>query len=42
MVVDLPMRGEIRAVHFEVEVDRYVRTNDLQVNIVSCATGFRF
>jgi hypothetical protein len=42
MVLDLPMRGEIRAVHFEVEVDRYVRTNDLQVNIVSCATGFRF
>jgi hypothetical protein len=42
MVVDLPLVGRIRAMHFELEVERYFRTNDLQMNIVSCATGFRF
>jgi hypothetical protein len=44
MVVDLPLPpgGQIRAVHFELEAERYVRTNDLQMNIVSCASGFRF
>jgi hypothetical protein len=34
--------GEIRALHFEVGYERYVRTNDLQMNIVTWATGFRF
>ncbi len=42
IVVDWPMAGEIRALHLELEVERYVRTNDLQMNILSCATGFRF
>jgi hypothetical protein len=42
LVLDLPLVGEIRAAHFELAIERYVRTNDLQINIVSCATGFRF
>jgi len=44
MVVDLPLRpgSELRALHFELEAERYVRTNDLQMNIVSWASGFRF
>jgi hypothetical protein len=42
IVMDFPLRGEIRALHLELAVERYVRTNDLQVNIVSWATGFRF
>jgi hypothetical protein len=42
MVLDLPMTGTIRALHVELAVERYVRTNDLQMNILSCATGFRF
>jgi Protein of unknown function (DUF3570) len=42
MVVDVPLTGRIRAVHFEVDVERYFRTNDLQIDIVSCSTGFRF
>jgi hypothetical protein len=43
MVVDVPLSsGDIRALHFELEAERYVRTNDLQMNIVSCASGFRF
>lgn len=42
VVLDLPMSGEIRALHLELACERYVRTNDLQMNIVSWATGFRF
>jgi Protein of unknown function (DUF3570) len=42
IVVDWPLVGEIRAVHLELACERYVRTNDLQMSIVSWATGFRF
>jgi hypothetical protein len=42
IVMDFPLVGEIRALHLELACERYVRTNDLQVNIVSWATGFRF
>ena len=42
IVMDFPMTGQIRALHLELECERYVRTNDLQMNIVSWATGFRF
>ncbi|HEY8090873.1 MAG TPA: DUF3570 domain-containing protein [Polyangiaceae bacterium] len=42
IVMDLPMTGRIRTLHVELECERYVRTNDLQMNIVSWATGFRF
>jgi hypothetical protein len=40
--MDLPLSGDIRVLHMEVACERYVRTNDLQMNIVSWATGFRF
>jgi hypothetical protein len=42
VVVDAPLRGEIRALHFEVGYERYFRTNDLQVDVLTCATGYRF
>jgi hypothetical protein len=42
IVMDFPLAGEIRALHLELDCERYVRTNDLRVNIVSWATGFRF
>jgi hypothetical protein len=42
IVMDFPLAGEIRALHLELACERYVRTNDLRVNIVSWATGFRF
>jgi len=42
IVMDFPLRGEIRALHMELACERYFRNNDLQVNIVSWATGFRF
>jgi uncharacterized protein DUF3570 len=42
VVGDVPVHGLARALHYEVEYDRYFRTNDLQVDIVSCALGLRF
>lgn len=42
VAIDVPMHTEIRALHFEVGYDRYFRTNDLQINVVTCATGYRF
>jgi hypothetical protein len=40
--IDLPTRGTVRSVHLEVALERYWRTNDLRMDIASCATGFRF
>jgi hypothetical protein len=42
LVGDVPVRGLARVLHFEVEYDRYFRSNDLQMDIVSCALGLRF
>jgi hypothetical protein len=42
IVVDFPLTGDIRVLHVELACERYVRSNDLQMNIVSWATGFRF
>jgi hypothetical protein len=42
IVLDLPMQGRVSTLHFEVAVERYVRTNNLQMDIVTWATGFRF
>jgi hypothetical protein len=42
MVLDVPVYGSIRSMHFELGYDRYFRTNDLEMNIFTCATGYRF
>jgi hypothetical protein len=47
VVLDVPLvgvagYGEVRALHFEVGYERYVRTNDLRMNILTWSTGFRF
>jgi Protein of unknown function (DUF3570) len=43
IVGDVPLAsGPFRSLHAEVEYDRYVRTNDLTVDIVSCALGWRY
>jgi hypothetical protein len=42
IVGDLPMTGLVRTLHFELEYDRYFRTNNLQVNLFSCAIGLHF
>lgn len=42
-VADLPLYGGfVRTLHVEVEYDRYVRNNDLRMDMVSCALGLHF
>jgi hypothetical protein len=42
-VGDAPFRaGGIRSLHYEVEYDRYVRTNDLRMDILTCSIGLHF
>ena len=42
LVFDVPLRSEIRVLHFDIGYERYIRTNDLQMNVLTCATGYRF
>jgi hypothetical protein len=42
VVLDLPLAGKVSALHFELAIERYFRTNDLQMDIVSWASGFHF
>ena len=43
VVLDLPVStGAVRALHFELALESYLRTNDLRMDILSWATGFRF
>jgi hypothetical protein len=42
LVGDVHVRGLARVLHYELEYDRYFRSNDLQMDIVSCALGLRF
>jgi hypothetical protein len=42
VVIEMPVGTSLRAVHFELGYQRYFRTNDLQMNVVTCATGYRF
>ena len=42
IVFDVPMGAEVRFLHFEVGYERYFRNNDLSMDIVTCATGYRF
>lgn len=41
--VDLPLANSVaRALHLELVLEHYMRTNDLQMEILTWATGFRF
>jgi hypothetical protein len=43
VVGDVPMpSGIVRTLHYEVEYDRYWRTNDLRIDIVTCSVGLHF
>jgi hypothetical protein len=42
IVFDVPLRSEIRTLHFDIGYERYFRTNDLRMNVLTCATGYRF
>jgi uncharacterized protein DUF3570 len=39
---DLPVETQVRWMRFEVGYERYFRTNGLTMDIVTCATGYRF
>jgi len=39
---DLPMVPHLRTLHLEVGYERYIRTNDLAVNIYLASVGVRF
>ena len=42
-VGDVPFgAGAIRSLHYELEYDRYVRTNDLRMDILTCSIGMHF
>jgi hypothetical protein len=40
-VVDIPTRA-FKTLHADVAIERYFRTNDLRVNVISCGLGFLF
>ncbi len=42
VTIDAPMPGAVRALTFEFGYERYFRTNDLAVDVFTCATGYRF
>ncbi len=42
IVLDVPLAAEIRVLHFDIGYERYFRTNDLHMNVITCATGYRF
>jgi len=42
LVFDVPIDAEIRMLHVDIGFERYVRTNDLQMNVITCGTGYRF
>ncbi len=42
MMFDLGFVSALKQLHFEIAYERYFRTNDLRVNMYSCALGFRF
>jgi hypothetical protein len=42
VVLDVPGPSDIRTLHFDLAFERYTRTNDLQVNVVTWGTGYKF
>jgi hypothetical protein len=42
LAIDLETMGELQRFHADVGYDRYFRSNDLRVNIYTCAVGFGF
>jgi hypothetical protein len=42
VVLDLPVDAPMRVLHFEVGYERYFRTNNLSMDIVTWETGYRF
>jgi hypothetical protein len=42
LVMDVPVDAGFRVLHFDLGYERYFRSNDLQMNVFTCATGYRF
>jgi hypothetical protein len=42
VVLDLPVDAPMRLLHFEVGYERYFRTNNLSMDVVTWETGYRF
>jgi hypothetical protein len=42
IAMDLPVSAAMRLIHFDFAYERYVRTNDLRMTVVTWATGYRF
>lgn len=42
LVFDVPIDTEVKSLHVDIAYERYLRSNDLQMNVVTCGTGFRF
>jgi hypothetical protein len=42
LVFDVPIDTDIKMLHVDIGFERYVRTNDLQMTVVTCGTGYRF
>ena len=40
--LDLPVTRRVENLHVDFGYERYFRTNDLRVNVYTCAVGFRF
>jgi hypothetical protein len=42
LAIDLDSVGQLRRMHADVGYERYFRSNDLRVNVYTCAVGFGF
>jgi hypothetical protein len=42
LTLDLPIEPQVRLLHFEIGYERYFRTNNLSMDMFTCATGYRF
>jgi hypothetical protein len=42
LAIDLASVGQLRRMHVDVGYERYFRSNDLRVNVYTCAVGFGF
>ena len=42
ILLDLPLARRVRDLHLDIGYERYVRSDNLRVDITTCALGFRF
>jgi hypothetical protein len=43
LVLDLPLKGQqMKSLHIELGYERYFRTNDLSMDVLTCALGYRY